>query len=69
MVCRECCVAVHGGHAACGAARAAAERARRLRDAAARARHVPDHAALATRALHTQAYEIDVRTTLAVVER
>ncbi|KOB74876.1 Tripartite motif-containing protein 45 [Operophtera brumata] len=43
VVCRDCCVISHSGHAACSASRAAAERVRRLRDAAQRAQHVPEH--------------------------
>lgn len=59
VVCRDCCVVSHGGHALANASRAAAERARLVRDACERARYVPDHVDRATRTLHAHAYEAD----------
>ncbi|KAJ0181584.1 hypothetical protein K1T71_002306 [Dendrolimus kikuchii] len=59
VICRDCCVISHGGHALANASRAAAERARILRDACDRAKHVPENVERATRTLHVCAYEVD----------
>lgn len=60
VVCRDCCVISHSGHALGSAGRAAAERARLLRAACERAQHVPENAERAARELSSHAYEIDV---------
>lgn len=62
VVCRDCCLVSHSGHALANASRAAAERARLLRDACERAKLVPENVERAARNLSTQAYEIDVST-------
>ncbi|XP_026738061.1 tripartite motif-containing protein 45 isoform X3 [Trichoplusia ni] len=59
VVCRDCCVISHSGHALGSAGRAAAERARLLRAACERAQHVPENAERAARELSSHAYEID----------
>ncbi|KAF9798434.1 hypothetical protein SFRURICE_010021 [Spodoptera frugiperda] len=59
VVCRDCCLVSHSGHALANASRAAAERARLLRDAADRAKLVPENVERATRNLSAHAYEID----------
>ncbi|XP_048485655.1 tripartite motif-containing protein 45 [Plutella xylostella] len=61
VVCRDCCVISHSGHALGLAARAAAERARRLRDACSRAGYVPEHVQRATRVLQCQRLEVDTQ--------
>ncbi|XP_038211171.1 tripartite motif-containing protein 45 [Zerene cesonia] len=63
VVCRECCVISHAGHALANASRAAAERARALRDACERAHHVPDNVERAKRILHVHAYEFENHAT------
>lgn len=50
----------HSGHALANSARAAAERARLLRDACERARRVPDLVDHASRALAAQEIDVDV---------
>ncbi|KAG6454003.1 tripartite motif-containing protein 45 [Manduca sexta] len=59
VVCRDCCVISHSGHALSSAVRAAGERARLLRDACERAAHVPEHVERAARVLNMHAYELD----------
>ncbi|XP_022820613.1 tripartite motif-containing protein 45 isoform X3 [Spodoptera litura] len=59
VICRDCCLVSHSGHALANASRAAAERARLLRDAADRAKLVPENVERATRNLSAHAYEID----------
>ncbi|KAJ8729695.1 hypothetical protein PYW08_001276 [Mythimna loreyi] len=59
VICRDCCLVSHSGHALANASRAAAERARLLRDAAERAKLVPENVERATRNLSAHAYEID----------
>jgi hypothetical protein len=53
-------VVAHAGHALAHAARAAAERARVLRDACERARHVPENVDRALRIINSQAFDTDV---------
>lgn len=60
MVCRDCCIISHTGHALANASRAAAERARVLKDACERAKMVPENVERAARTLSAQAYETDV---------
>ncbi|KAL0848863.1 hypothetical protein ABMA28_013271 [Loxostege sticticalis] len=59
VVCRDCCLVSHSGHALANAARAAAERARLLRDACERAKHVPENVERAVRILSSHAFEAD----------
>ncbi|XP_064076800.1 E3 ubiquitin-protein ligase TRIM45 isoform X1 [Vanessa tameamea] len=59
VICRDCCLVSHSGHAVASAARAAAERARALRDACERARHVPGNVERANRILDVQAADVD----------
>ncbi|XP_028173190.1 tripartite motif-containing protein 45-like [Ostrinia furnacalis] len=59
VVCRDCCLVSHSGHALANAARAAAERARLLRDACERAKHVPENVERAVRILSSTAFEAD----------
>ncbi|CAH2065928.1 unnamed protein product, partial [Iphiclides podalirius] len=59
VVCRECGVVSHGGHALASAARAAAERARLLRDACERAKLVPEHVGRVAGALDVHALQTD----------
>ncbi|XP_068621523.1 E3 ubiquitin-protein ligase TRIM45 [Battus philenor] len=59
VICRDCSVVSHSGHALASATRAAAERARILRDACQRARHVPEHVERAARTLSAHALEAD----------
>ncbi|XP_061708178.1 E3 ubiquitin-protein ligase TRIM45 isoform X1 [Cydia pomonella] len=59
VVCRDCCLISHSGHALANAARAAAERARLLQDACDRARLVPENVDRATRMLNIQAQQVD----------
>ncbi|XP_041972986.1 tripartite motif-containing protein 45 isoform X2 [Aricia agestis] len=61
VICRDCCVVSHAGHAAGSAARAAAERAKRLRDACERAKHVPENVERANRILEVHAMEVDTQ--------
>nr|XP_012548334.1 tripartite motif-containing protein 45 isoform X1 [Bombyx mori] len=61
VVCRECCVVSHGGHALAAASRAAAERARVLRAACDRAAHVPGNVQRAARALQVHAAQVDAQ--------
>ncbi|XP_047987106.1 tripartite motif-containing protein 45 [Leguminivora glycinivorella] len=60
VVCRDCCLISHSGHALANAARAAAERARLLQDACDRARLVPENVDRATRVLSLQAQQVDL---------
>ncbi|CAB3231479.1 unnamed protein product [Arctia plantaginis] len=59
VVCRDCCIISHTGHALANASRAAAERARVLKDACERAKMVPENVERAARTLSAQAYETD----------
>ncbi|XP_053607558.1 E3 ubiquitin-protein ligase TRIM45 isoform X2 [Plodia interpunctella] len=59
VVCRDCCIISHSGHALANASRSAGERARLLRDACERARRVPDNVRAATRNMNAQAFEQD----------
>ncbi|XP_052757923.1 tripartite motif-containing protein 45 isoform X2 [Galleria mellonella] len=59
VICRDCCIISHSGHALANASRAAAERARLLRDACERARLVPENVERATRILDEEAFESD----------
>ncbi|RVE50331.1 hypothetical protein evm_004997 [Chilo suppressalis] len=59
VICRDCCIVSHSGHALSNASRAAGERARQLSDACERARHVPEHVERAIRIINSQAYEAD----------
>ncbi|XP_059061838.1 E3 ubiquitin-protein ligase TRIM45 [Achroia grisella] len=59
VICRDCCIIAHSGHALANASRAAAERARLLRDACERARLVPDNVERATRILDDEAFQSD----------
>ncbi|CAH2105043.1 unnamed protein product [Euphydryas editha] len=61
VVCRDCCLISHSGHAVASAARAAAERAGALRDACERARHVPGNVQRAHRILEVHAAEVDTQ--------
>ncbi|XP_052757926.1 tripartite motif-containing protein 45 isoform X5 [Galleria mellonella] len=60
VICRDCCIISHSGHALANASRAAAERARLLRDACERARLVPENVERATRILDEEAFESDL---------
>lgn len=60
VICGDCSVVSHSGHALASAARAAAERARALRDACERAKLVPEHVERAARVLTAHALETDV---------
>ncbi|CAG9784673.1 unnamed protein product [Diatraea saccharalis] len=66
VICRDCCIVSHSGHALANASRAASERARMLTDACERARHVPENVERAIRIINSQAFEADSRA--AVVE-
>ncbi|XP_013181101.1 PREDICTED: tripartite motif-containing protein 45-like [Papilio xuthus] len=59
VICGDCSVVSHAGHALASAARAAAERARALRDACERAKLVPEHVERAARALSAHALDTD----------
>ncbi|KAJ2944499.1 hypothetical protein O0L34_g3843 [Tuta absoluta] len=61
VVCRDCCLIAHSGHALANASRAAAERARLLRDACERAKHVPENVERAARNLNSQAMDVDTQ--------
>ncbi|XP_072937331.1 E3 ubiquitin-protein ligase TRIM45 [Epargyreus clarus] len=61
VVCRDCCLVSHTGHALANASRAAAERVRQLTDACERAKHVPENVERATRILSVQAMEVDTQ--------
>ncbi|XP_049871028.1 tripartite motif-containing protein 45 [Pectinophora gossypiella] len=61
VVCRDCCLIAHSGHALANASRAAAERARLLRDACERAKHVPENVERAARNLNVVAMETDTQ--------
>lgn len=64
VICRDCCIVSHTGHALANASRAAAERARLLRDACERAKMVPENVERAARNLSAQAYEADCQAAL-----
>ncbi|XP_060801366.1 E3 ubiquitin-protein ligase TRIM45 isoform X2 [Amyelois transitella] len=59
VVCRDCCIISHSGHALANASRSAAERARLLRDACERAKHIPENVQAAARILNAQAFDQD----------
>ncbi|XP_073941347.1 E3 ubiquitin-protein ligase TRIM45 isoform X1 [Choristoneura fumiferana] len=61
VICRDCSIISHSGHALASAARAAAERARLLRDACDRARLVPDNVDRAVRMLNLQTQQVDTQ--------
>ncbi|CAG5048314.1 unnamed protein product [Parnassius apollo] len=59
VICRDCSMISHAGHALASAARAAAERVRLLRDACERAKLVPENVDRAARTLNVEALEAD----------
>ncbi|OWR45195.1 hypothetical protein KGM_201569 [Danaus plexippus plexippus] len=59
VICRDCSLISHGGHALEGAGRAAAGKVAALRDAMQRAGLVPDHVQRANRILDVHARDID----------
>ncbi|VVC93175.1 unnamed protein product [Leptidea sinapis] len=63
VVCRDCCVVSHSGHALANATRAATERSRQLREACDRAKHVPNNVERATRILNAHAFEVESQAT------
>ncbi|CAH0726314.1 unnamed protein product, partial [Brenthis ino] len=61
VICRDCCLISHAGHAVASAARAAGERAGALRDACERAKHVPENVERVNRILEVHAAEVDAQ--------
>ncbi|XP_034824415.1 E3 ubiquitin-protein ligase TRIM45 isoform X1 [Maniola hyperantus] len=61
VICRDCCLISHTGHAVANASRAANERANALRDACERTKHVPDNVERANRILEVHASDIEAQ--------